>query len=150
MVRDFVFPIRHPRARACTRFIAEHLPSRVVSINPPHVRFDRTIIGHRNFCRAIRSQGRWETECRATPSEPYVLINLLARLVGETWPAPVDAPLSLALQVRSVANVAHYVGLPKRSQSLDAPTAVQRFDARCVFLRCRDQITPSIGTVRVP
>lgn len=62
---------------------------------------------------------------------------------------PVDAPLSLALQVGSVANVARYVGLPKRSQSLAAPTAVQRFDAWCVFLRCCDQITPSIGTVRV-
>lgn len=41
------------------------------------------------------------------PSKPHVL-NLLARLVGETPPAPVDAPPSLALQVEPVANVARY------------------------------------------
>jgi Transposase and inactivated derivatives len=44
------------------------------------------------------------------PSKPHVL-NLLARLVGETPPAPVDAPPSLALQVEPVANVARYDGL---------------------------------------
>lgn len=44
----------------------------------------------------------------------------------------------------------HAPRLSKPSQSLAAPTAVQRFDAWCVFLRCRNQITPSIGKVRVP
>ena len=44
------------------------------------------------------------------PSKPHV-INLLARLVGETPPAPVDAPPSLTLQVEPVANVARYDGL---------------------------------------
>jgi hypothetical protein len=44
------------------------------------------------------------------PSKPHVL-NLLARLVGQTPPAPVDAPPSLALRVEPVANVARYDGL---------------------------------------
>ena len=41
------------------------------------------------------------------PSKPHVL-NLLARLTGETPPAPMDAPPSLALKVEPVANVARY------------------------------------------
>lgn len=44
------------------------------------------------------------------PSKPHVL-NLLARLVGEMPPAPVDAPPSLALQVEPLANAARYDGL---------------------------------------
>ncbi len=44
------------------------------------------------------------------PSKPHVL-NLLARLVGQTPPAPVGAPPALALQVEPVANVARYDGL---------------------------------------
>ena len=41
------------------------------------------------------------------PSKPHVL-NLLARLTGESPPAPMDAPPSLALKVEPVANVARY------------------------------------------
>jgi transposase len=44
------------------------------------------------------------------PSKPHVL-NVLARLVGETPPAPVDAPPSLTLQIEPEANVARYDGL---------------------------------------
>lgn len=44
------------------------------------------------------------------PSKPHVL-NLLARLVGEIPPAPIDAPPSLTLQIEPVANVARYDGL---------------------------------------
>jgi hypothetical protein len=46
----------------------------------------------------------------SAPSKPHIL-NLLARLVGETPPAPVDAPPALTLQVEPVANVARYDGL---------------------------------------
>ena len=48
------------------------------------------------------------------PSRLHVL-NLLARLVGETPPAPVDAPSSLTLQVEPIANVARYDGLRRTS-----------------------------------
>ncbi len=41
------------------------------------------------------------------PSKPHVL-NLLARLTGETPPAPLAAPPALALKVEPVANVARY------------------------------------------
>jgi hypothetical protein len=44
------------------------------------------------------------------PSKPHVL-NLLARLVSEIPPAPVDAPPSLTLQIEPEANVARYDGL---------------------------------------
>ncbi|HET6907545.1 MAG TPA: IS21 family transposase, partial [Rhodanobacteraceae bacterium] len=41
------------------------------------------------------------------PSKPHVL-NLLARLTGETLPAPLAAPPALVLKVEPVANVARY------------------------------------------
>lgn len=41
------------------------------------------------------------------PSKPHVL-NLLARLTGETPPAPLAAPPALALKVEPVANLARY------------------------------------------
>ena len=41
------------------------------------------------------------------PSKQHVL-NLLARLTGETPPAPLAAPPALALKIEPVANVARY------------------------------------------
>lgn len=44
------------------------------------------------------------------PSKPHVL-NLLARLTGETPPAPIAAPPALALKIVPEANVARYDAL---------------------------------------
>jgi len=44
------------------------------------------------------------------PSKPHVL-NLLARLTGETPPAPIAAPPALALKIAPEANVARYDAL---------------------------------------
>ena len=41
------------------------------------------------------------------PSKPHVL-NLLARLLGESPPAPMAAPPGLALQIEPQANVERY------------------------------------------
>lgn len=41
------------------------------------------------------------------PSKPHIL-NLLGRLLGETPPAPMDAPPALRLQIEPVANAARY------------------------------------------
>jgi hypothetical protein len=44
------------------------------------------------------------------PSKPHVL-NVLARLVGENPPAPIDPPQALALRIEPQANVSRYDGL---------------------------------------
>jgi len=44
------------------------------------------------------------------PSKPHVL-NLLARLLGESPPAPMDAPPALTLKVEPQANVSRYDNL---------------------------------------
>jgi hypothetical protein len=46
------------------------------------------------------------------PSKPHVL-NLLARLLGEAPPAPMDAPPGLALRIEPQANVGRYDNLRK-------------------------------------